>query len=258
MGPQQAVQEALDNPVLLPPLLLEGTVLDAVPGLMRRDPASGTWVFHIDSADPELGGYELILYPCRQLSDMENVLDLQGHEQVLFELTGEVFAYHNLNFVLPTHAPHQVIANQVEQEVQENVEVGQEDAPAAQGDSIRDIIDRLEQAVGPLVQDPGGDNLLREDPRLGDSGFLIWRRGRLVRRNSGGWLFVFDADTEGLADPPAIVLPCRMRESMETYALDKGGMVEVLMSGRMLSYRGTRYLVPSIFQAPRERSKLTP
>ena len=41
------------------------------------------------------------------------------------------------------------------------------------------------------------------------------RRGKLLRDPAGGWMFIFDADTTGLADPPVRMLPCLLLEQLE-------------------------------------------
>ena len=46
---------------------------------------------------------------------------------------------------------------------------------------------------------------------------LMSRRGQIRRNRQGGWIFVFDADAEGRADPPVALLPCLMLETIERH-----------------------------------------
>ena len=84
------------------------------------------------------------------------------------------------------------------------------------------------------------------------------RRGRLVRGERGAWLFVFDADATGLADPPMFVQPCLLLERMERHAKARGGAAPIILSGSVSVFEGRNHLRPTVFQIPRERTQLTP
>lgn len=76
--------------------------------------------------------------------------------------------------------------------------------------------------------------------------FIFERRGRLARsRMSGEWYFVFDADAQGFADPPMIMLPCMALEHMERIAEARGDAVVFIVSGEVKVYHGRNYLLPT-------------
>ena len=80
----------------------------------------------------------------------------------------------------------------------------------------------------------------------------------MVRDGGGAWLFLFDADASGLADPPMILLPCLLLERMERYAQRAESHAPMLLSGRVFRYHQVNYLLPTTFQIPRERTPLRP
>ena len=79
-----------------------------------------------------------------------------------------------------------------------------------------------------------------------------------MREAGGAWSLVFASDARGIGDPPTILLPCGLLEQME-HRLDRAGTGKpLLFSGRAYHYRGRRYLLPTWFQVPRERTPLHP
>ena len=87
---------------------------------------------------------------------------------------------------------------------------------------------------------------------------IVSRRGRIVRSNAGSWMFVFDADASGLGDPPMILFPCLLLERIENYASRRGGVAPIVLSGQVFIFNNQNYLYPTVFQIPRERTRLTP
>jgi hypothetical protein len=94
--------------------------------------------------------------------------------------------------------------------------------------------------------------LLHEDTAI------VARRGKLFRDGAGGWLFVFDADASGLADPPMKLLPCLLLEKIEDYARQAGNNSPALLSGQVYLYNSQNYLLPTVFRIPQDRRNLTP
>lgn len=94
--------------------------------------------------------------------------------------------------------------------------------------------------AGEMTWKPGAGQLVRE------GAFLRNRRGRLVR-GEGAWVYVFDADAQGSAEPPMVMLPCRrlseMQQSLETQAKS----VTFQITGQVFAYRGRNYLLPTYF-----------
>jgi len=145
-----------------------------------------------------------------------------------------------------------------------------------QGDSVQDIKRRLREAVGPVpaaAPTGAGDiaaassNAGRagrtasdgEGPRLVREGALIInRRGRLTRDPHGAWTFVFEADANGLADPPMVLLPCLLLERLESYSGRLGSEARLLMTGRVTVFGSQNYLLPTAYTIPRERTRINP
>lgn len=87
---------------------------------------------------------------------------------------------------------------------------------------------------------PAAGQLVRE------GAFLRNRRGRLVRREAS-WVFVFDADAEGQAEPPMAVLPCRRLREMQQTAELRTGTVTFQVTGQVFAYDGRNYFLPTFF-----------
>ncbi len=90
----------------------------------------------------------------------------------------------------------------------------------------------LPQPVG-YVQPPA----LRE-------GSYIWNRpGRLLfNQPLHEWIFVFQADSSSLSEPPLILLPCRLLQRMETRSGRRGTEIKFRVSGKITQFNGRNYL----------------
>jgi len=90
----------------------------------------------------------------------------------------------------------------------------------------------LPQPVG-YVQPPA----LRE-------GSYIWNRpGRLLfNQPLREWIFVFQADSSSLLEPPLILLPCRLLQRMETLSARRGTEIKFRVSGKITQFNGRNYL----------------
>jgi hypothetical protein len=79
---------------------------------------------------------------------------------------------------------------------------------------------------------------------------LVSKRGRVVRlTGEGGRLgFALDNDPNSPAQPPMILHPCRVMESMEAMASLKGENVSYRVSGRVMVFAGKNYLLPTFYQ----------
>jgi hypothetical protein len=95
-------------------------------------------------------------------------------------------------------------------------------------------------------------------PLAPENSFIASRRGKLTRDGGGGWVFVFDADASGLADPPLRVMPCLLLERIEDYARRAGNNSPALLSGTVYTYRGQNYLLPTAFRIPQDGGNLSP
>ena len=266
-------------------LLREGSLLVQARGAVERAPATGWWQFTLrDEADPRVK-QTLGLLPCSLLDEMVRVEEsLPGHE-VVFEVTGQVYVYRGRNFLLPTIAPQLIEYGPPEEEAateppsadldpsntdedsdaNESATEAEAASSESNDDSVEDIISDLESSVGALPRSaaanansgaataPDGSSSASELVR--EQTMLLSRRGQVTRTSSGAWLFVFDADAQGLADPPMILMPCLLLEHLEQRVWRSGSNVPVLISGRAYVFDNRNYLLPTAFQIARE---LTP
>lgn len=83
-----------------------------------------------------------------------------------------------------------------------------------------------------------------------DGDLLVRRRGRMVRMGGGEWAFVVDSDTDrtgpALGDTPLVLLPCRTLRRMERAVGERGDGVAFELTGRLTSYAGRAYVLPSL------------
>lgn len=259
-------------------LLREGSVLVQTTGVLRRNDQV-QWVFVIDlpERDREL---ELRLLPSSTLEEMQRIAESIDDQALAFEATGEVFVYENRNYFLPTHAPHIIETRDLPEGGEESDEGDDaetdetsdaqrgDDAPTAEeDDSITSIMQRLEEKTGPIARssadEPDAGRIARDSAAvngraLREGTTLVDRRGHLTRGEHGSWVFVFDADAEGLGDPPVIVLPCLMLERMQRYARQHSNVAPMQLSGRVFEYQGRRYVLPTLYRVPRNRTPIVP
>jgi hypothetical protein len=230
------------------------------------------------------GGLKLILLPCTVLSEMQHVLESSASRKVSFEVTGEVHVFRGRNYILPTHAPA-VVGSRIETPVAAAASTQPSSTnlatTRAATSSAQDIIRDLERSAGaipqrassPQLPEPAGIEPRPSANAAADShspsgaaaakivqeGVAVSsRRGKLNRDGAGGWVFVFDADASGLADPPMRLLPCLLLEALEDYARKSGPTAPVLLSGQVFLHGGRNYLLPTSYRIPREHTKITP
>ncbi len=244
------------------PLLREGSQLVGVTGLVQRDASTGSWHLLLHPLTERAPRYELIVLPCTLLGEIERIAESVPGPDVVFEVTGKVYVFRGRNYFLPTHAPRVTGYEQSAPQTQDAAEAETERTTDADDDSVQAIVRQLERAVGPVARSTatdvapapatGSTKLLRE------GAVLLDRRGRLRRDEGGAWMFVFDVDASGLADPPMILLPCLLLERMEQYARIVGNAPSLLVSGHVHLYGGRNYLLPTVYRIPRERTPLEP
>lgn len=81
-------------------LLREGTFLTSRRGRMVRSSA-GDWEYVFDADAQGNADPAMVLMPCLNLAGMEKTAEKRG-ESTTFTVTGQVFVYHNRNYLLPT------------------------------------------------------------------------------------------------------------------------------------------------------------
>jgi len=89
--------------------------------------------------------------------------------------------------------------------------------------------------------------------------FIIMRRARMVRATQGAtpWMLTFEADKDGLSDPPMFVMPCQMLEDMEEVVEDRGD-VTFIVSGQVFVYHGANYVLPTLMKLAPDMGNLEP
>ena len=70
-----------------------------------------------------------------------------------------------------------------------------------------------------------------------------------MRNDDGAWTLAFDNDADSVDQlTNLIVLPCRALMRMERWAMDQGDAARFVVSGRVYTYKGDSYLLPTIAQ----------
>ena len=190
--------------------------------------------------------------------NLEQLVESMSEQEIVFDLTGQVFVYHGRNYLLPTHAPRLV------EYVPPPPAVADDGVAPLDADSGEALLRELERTVGPAVRSSRRGAASRDDrdpdrPKLLAPGtVLLRRRGWMNREPDAAWSFIFGADAAGLADPSMILLPCLMLEVMEDAAQTRGHSAPLLVSGRVYRYHQRNYLLPTLFQIPNLRTPLFP
>jgi hypothetical protein len=221
-----------------------------VTGRLQRDAAAPAWVFVVDDEDDGSPGHEFVVMPGSLLEEMERMINAADDRRLVFEITGQAYVYRQRNYLLLTHPPLLI-----------GHESPPEDAVSSEDDddSTDRIIEDLERSIGPVRRrQAAAAQRANEGPLLAEGTVVTARRGRIRRTERGGFVFVFDADAEGLADPPMRLLPCLLLERLEEELRKTGERLVVLLSGHVYTYRGRNYLRPTLYRTPRERTLLTP
>jgi hypothetical protein len=86
--------------------------------------------------------------------------------------------------------------------------------------------------------------------------FVSSRRGRVSRSITNEFIFAFDADAQGRAEPPMVIMPCQNLMAMERVVERAGESVTFTISGQVFVYKGRNYLLPTLYQVNRRTSEL--
>jgi len=146
------------------------------------------------------------------------------------------------------HPIYQELASTVEEEGGAP-EPASEAAPPDEDPSVEELLQRIESAT---PQAPTGEALPQLAPMsaglIPEGALIASRQGRLVRDDSGGWLFAPDVDADAAPglDHPMLLLPSRTLEAMLREQRRLGGR-SFIVSGRVFIYAGRNYLLPTMF-----------
>ncbi|MBB6430839.1 hypothetical protein [Algisphaera agarilytica] len=120
-------------------------------------------------------------------------------------------------------------------------------------------LDEVLQGIKPKTK--GEEKLLREGV------YLVNRSGRLIRGLGGSFggeasnvMFAFEADGNDpeSAEAPMLIMPCKLLELMEDQVVELGDEVVFVVSGRVYTYRGANYLMPSTMRLEYDLGNLNP
>ncbi len=239
--------EEADYLVSASPLRSEGTFLVEKRGSMiKLGTGERVFVFHAD----EKGAREraMVLLPCQKLQQMEQ---MGADEPTTFVVTGQVFAYLSVNYLLPT------LVRQVSGETpRPKPELGHPGQGANVDPSVGDLIKQLEAqreaprgAEGRVAEAKAGVAKGDEVP-LPEGQAIVRRRARMVRVAGGDWALAFDSGIGGdvKLDRPLTLSPCLNLQRMEAWAMRAGDATSFEVSGRVLAYQGRNYLIPTMYQ----------
>ncbi|MFN0131686.1 MAG: hypothetical protein ACKVW3_04010 [Phycisphaerales bacterium] len=240
-----------------PPLRREGTFLVRARGVLTRLPGGeSAFIFAKDSTGK--AERPMVLLPCHALQRMEQVA---GRQAAAFALTGQVFVYSGVNYVLPSEAPllppEAVVPASATPDSQHDNAPATTPPPAANDDpSVQELIQRLAwqrerprsidrtDTVEPRIRQTGG-----EAPELLPEGRTVVRRkGRMVRAADGGWMFSMDSTPDAKADAPLVLLPCANLQRLDAWAGGVGDAATVEITGRVTTYNERNFLLITMFR----------
>lgn len=228
--------------------LPEGTFLSAVPGKVLKA-GTGDLIFVPGDEGPGKGIAAMALEPSQRAEQLESA-GAGGEGGVTATLTGQVFNYRGRQYLLVTAYAGAAAAPKPEPAPKPGAE---ETSGDPRVDAIvRDLEEarsepRALSAIKPLPAAAAG----AEAPIPAAEGTLVVnRRGRLVRESGsqGRIAFAIDNDADAPAMPAMVVLPCTVLERMELLAAAKGDELVFRVSGRVTTYAGRNYLLPTLAQ----------
>jgi len=188
----------------------------------------------------------LIVLPSRNLERLEQLLD-PGETRPRVRVSGQVFSYRGRDYLLLSEASSPTIDQPVAPGAAPP-DTPDPGAPVRAEDLLRDLESRATPAralprvmgrqISPDVTGTGAG--------LADGALITSRRGRLVRLPDGELAFTPDNDSTS-PDGPMPLAPCLTLARMESVSLWRADGVPMEVSGRVLTYRGRRYLLPTMF-----------
>lgn len=110
------------------------------------------------------------------------------------------------------------------------------------------------EAKPPAAPATGGDAAIAVGPPKPEGTLIVSRRGRVVRVAGRDLALAFDNDTSSAEKPsaamerPMTLLPCQTTQKMEDLTAWKGDAIVLTVTGRVLTYDGRNYLLPTMFQ----------
>ena len=261
------------------PLIREGSRLTQVLGVVDRDPRTRSLRLTIDESDPQSPGHRLVFLPSSRLTELQLVIGANQDAPTPMVITGRVFVYEGVNYLMLTHPPVpnatmlppsavgvqppprstvQSPTRTPTRTSEDELEVQMDEEP----DSVEAISFGLEQSIGEAGRRRATENafadamsaalLMPEGTRIVD------RRATVIRTAFGGFSVVFEADASGDSDPPMMLLPCSLLSKLAEFAGVSGRSEPVLITGEVTIHGGRNYLLPTVFRVPRDATPLQP
>ncbi|MBN8598642.1 MAG: hypothetical protein J0L78_13305 [Planctomycetes bacterium] len=253
----------------------EGTFLVRRTGTVRIL-KTGEAVFIPDMPSPRdarrRGERPMILLPSQTLAALQSSIATSANpEETRVEVSGQLFVYRERQQLLPTiftivraapaapaEKPASAAAAPTEPGEPTSVRPGDDPEVA---DIIRQLESRRSDALPPIsgvMQDGSkneeGRSITAADDRSNASRSLVPegtiftdRRGRLVR--IGDRLGIaFDGDANTPAEPAMYIIRSKALERLENAISARTGSVDIVMTGRVYTYRNQNYILPLMAQ----------
>jgi hypothetical protein len=275
----KVLHDTLSDPITSS-TLAEGAYLLNRPGRLVQGP-NDLLIFVPNRETREPGEGPVLLLPCRTLEQLES----EWTDQTI-EVSGEIFTYHGRNQLLLSAYRLTSTIQQSEQTTDQSSPKNESESstqpestqisPSSveEDPDVRDLLKELEinadepgsskTSIHEQLQNATTQGVAqasrRQQVRVPDSikgvdeGTLILRRpGRMIRNSSGAWVLVFDndqteLDSESTTASEFIIEPCRMLMRMEQLPMQSGDAVQLLVSGRVYTYKGAHYILPTLMQ----------
>ncbi len=267
-----------------PSLRREGDFIIDRAGQVRQDAVAGLWLIDFNTAPPgeaDATGFEplptMVIQPSQRLTTLQQIIELSaGRAQV--RVSGQVHVYRGTNYLLLT------AIGGLASPASETPDTGQpstaqppvDTAPPLAGPAPASPLDLL--ASMSSDRKAGDDANLAGAMDIGGAGFvstggggqgapspadagsaaepqaplqhegdlIIQRAGRVVRSEDGNAvLFAFEADGTQQSEPPMMLMPCRLRATLEDIVTEQGDSVAFILSGRVYAYGGNNFLLPT-------------
>jgi hypothetical protein len=248
-------------------MLAEGTFVSRRAGRIARLP-SGERAFVFSPDDQGITLRPMVLMPSLRLQRLDQALE---DRDPAILITGEVFAYMGINYLLPTDFSITGSAPLPTQRPAPSPPPAAPGAPAPPAEpAVQDLIRELEQQrqrprpTDPLLAEtpPRRDPAMRLDPLplpantaapaslIPEGQTISRRRGRMIRLPAGEWAIAFDTGPqhETNLDRPLVLLPSQNLQRMQAWAGRFADTVPIEISGRVTQYRGRNFLIPTLYR----------
>jgi hypothetical protein len=263
----------------------EGTFIPTSLGRMIKA-RTGDVIFLPDTREGMPPEPPMVLMRSQKLSQIEAALSSPGFSGRA-SVGGQVFVYRDQHYLLPTVfaaqsadepgqakvlPPESPAAPVGEKAADGKPQEGLKPAPAdaANDPRVEDLIKDLEAqrsvpraltpnpapttakapAATPVRSATNAEATTGDRQLIPEGTNLVFRRGRLVRLSEEGGriAFAFDNDPNSPAPAPMIIQPSAQLQRLEGLVAVRGDAMTLKASGRVLTYQGRNYLLPTFVQ----------